>query len=60
VALLREDAVRLIALKDTFKPGDSDIAWYRRHTGLDYGIELEAIPSTDLRDRVETAGGATP
>ena len=55
LAILREDAVRLIDIKDDFKPNDLDVKWYRQRTGLDYGGELEAIPSTDLRDRVEAA-----
>jgi hypothetical protein len=55
LALLAEDAVRLKDLKDPFKTGDRDVPWYRRRTGLDYGVELEALPSTDLRDRVQAA-----
>ena len=53
IALLREDAMRLTGFKDAFKELDTDVAWYRRRTGLGYGVELEAIPSTELRDRVE-------
>lgn len=55
VALLQTDAIRLQHQKDPFKPLDSDVKWYRARTGLDYGVELEAIPSTELRDRVEAA-----
>lgn len=55
VALLQADAERLIKFKDEFKPKDKDVKWYRAHCGLSYGVELEAIPSTELRQRVETA-----
>ncbi|MFH1605190.1 MAG: hypothetical protein ABIH03_14950 [Pseudomonadota bacterium] len=55
LALLRADAIRLTALQDSFKPNDLDVAWYRRQTGLSYGVELEAISSIELRDRVEEA-----
>lgn len=55
VALLQADAERLIEFKDEFKPKDKDVKWYRAHCGLSYGVELEAIPSTELRQRVETA-----
>ena len=55
VALMKADAMRLADLKDPFKKDDSDADWYRRTTGLRYGVELEAIPSTELRDRVEAA-----
>jgi len=55
LAMTREDAVRLVDLGDPLKPTDRDVPWYRQHTGLGYGVELEALPSTDLRDRVETA-----
>ena len=55
LAILHGDAVRLVTVKDAFKPDDRDVNWYRRRTGLDYGVELEAIPSTELRDRVEAA-----
>ncbi len=55
LALLRDDAVRLRALRDPFKPDDRDIEWYCARTGLSYGVELEAIPSTELRERVEMA-----
>jgi hypothetical protein len=56
VAILRSDveAVRRED-RDAFKPKDPDIAWYVRRTGLSYGVEVEAIPSTELRDRVEAA-----
>lgn len=57
LALLRDDAIRLKDLRDPFKPGDPDIDWYRSRTGLTYGVELEAIPSTELRDRVAEAIG---
>ncbi len=55
LALVHADAVRLKELHDPFKPNDQDIAWYCARTGLSYGVELEAIPSTELRDRVEVA-----
>jgi hypothetical protein len=55
VALIRADAVRLRKLHDPFKPADPDVAWYRQQAGLSYGVELEAIPSTELRDRVAAA-----
>jgi|KBSMisStaDraftv2_1062788.scaffolds.fasta_scaffold18459_7 hypothetical protein len=55
LALMRPDAVRLKKLQDPFKPGDPDIEWYRKRTGLGYGVELEAIPSTDLRERLTDA-----
>jgi hypothetical protein len=55
LALLRSDAVHLKNLKDPFKPNDQDEHWYRQRTGLNYGVELEAIPSTELRERVEAA-----
>jgi len=55
IALLKPDAVRLQHLKDRFKADDADVAWYRAHTGLHYGVELEAIPSTELRERIEAA-----
>jgi len=55
VGLLHADAVRLRDQQDPFKPQDSDVKWYRERTGLNYGVELEAIPSTELRDRVDTA-----
>lgn len=55
VALLLADAVRLKDQRDAFKPNDSDVRWYRARTDLNYGVELEAIPSTELRERVERA-----
>lgn len=55
VALTSLDAVRLREQRDRFKPNDSDVAWYRNETGLNYGVELEAIPSTELSDRVAAA-----
>lgn len=55
VALLRADAVRLVDFRDEFKKDDADKAWYRAHAELEYGVELEAIPSPELRQRVETA-----
>ena len=55
VALTRADVQALRGLADSFKPGDTDVAWYRERTGLSYGVELEAIPSTELRARVEQA-----
>lgn len=55
VALCQADAMQLTACRDTFKPGDTDVNWYRARTGLSYGVELEAIPSTRLRTLVETA-----
>jgi hypothetical protein len=55
LALLRDDAVRLREMRDPFKKDDKDTPWYQRRTGLGYGVELEAIPSTELRDRVERA-----
>ena len=55
VALLGSDLARLDHLRDPIKKGDKDRDWYRSHTGLDHGVELEAIPSTELRDRVDAA-----
>jgi len=56
VALLREDAMAVrVTDRDAFKKADKDIAWYRKHARLSYGVEVEAIPSTVLRDRVEAA-----
>lgn len=55
LALLQDDAERLRDVRDAFKPDDKDVPWYRRRTGLNYGVELEAISSTDLRERVERA-----
>jgi hypothetical protein len=55
VALLQHDAMQLTAFRDEFKPGDTDVNWYRARTGLNYGVELEAIPSTQLRSLVEAA-----
>ncbi len=49
------DALQLRHLKDAFKKDDKDVPWYRKHAGLDFGVELEAMPSTELRDRVERA-----
>jgi hypothetical protein len=38
-----------------FKKQDPDAPWYQDRTGLNYGVELEAIPATELRDRVKAA-----
>ncbi len=56
VAILQADAVATDpSLRDRFKPKDKDIAWYRQHTGLGYGVEVETLPSNVLRDRLEAA-----
>lgn len=55
LALLRDDAIRLRDMQDPFKADDRDVPWYRRQTGLAYGVELEALPSPELRTRVREA-----
>jgi hypothetical protein len=56
VAILQPDAEAVrVEDRDAFKPKDPDISWYCAKTGLSYGVEVEAIPSTDLRERVEAA-----
>jgi hypothetical protein len=56
VAILRSDAEAVsVEDRDRFKPKDLDIAWYRAATGLSYGVEVEALSSVVLRDRVEAA-----
>lgn len=55
LALLREDAIRLKDLRDPFKENDTDITWYKKHARLNYGVELEAMPSPELRNRLEQA-----
>ena len=39
LALLHDDAVHLKDLRDPFKPSDPDVDWYRKRTGLSYGVE---------------------
>ena len=54
VAILRADAEAVrVEDRDGFRPKDSDIAWYRRRTGLSYGVEVEALDTNVLRARVE-------
>jgi hypothetical protein len=56
VGLLQADAERVpVEDRDAFKKDDKDIGWYCARTGLAYGVEVEALPSTELRDRVEQA-----
>jgi hypothetical protein len=56
VAILRADAEAVnVEDRDAFKPKDADVKWYRAHTGLSYGVEVETLPSTELRNRVEQA-----
>jgi len=56
VAILQSDAEAVETTdRDRFKAGDKDIAWYRARTGLSYGVEVEALSSNILRDRVEAA-----
>jgi hypothetical protein len=54
VAILRADAEAVDETdRDAFKEKDKDIGWYCARTGLSYGVEVEALPSNILRDRVE-------
>lgn len=56
VGLLQADAEGVaVEDRDAFKKNDRDIGWYCARTGLAYGVEVEALPSTELRDRVEQA-----
>lgn len=56
VALLQSDAERVpVEDRDTFKKDDKDIAWYCARTGLSYGVEVEALDSNELRQRVKAA-----
>lgn len=56
VGLLRADAEAVpVQDRDRFKPKDTDIAWYCARTGLSYGVEVETLPSTELRDRMAWA-----
>jgi hypothetical protein len=54
VALTRDD----FELKDYQQPAkenDVNREWYQRHTGLTRGVELEALSSVVLRDRLDAA-----
>src|SRR5580765_1477531 len=56
VAILRADVEGVaVTDRDAFKEKDTDERWYRARTGLSYGVEVEALPSNILRDRVEDA-----
>jgi hypothetical protein len=57
VAVTDKDVKRLRRLDygDPLKPTDPNARWYREKTGLDFGIELEALPAPLLRKRVATA-----
>ncbi len=56
VAMLRSDAKAVAKTdRDRFKTNDKDITWYYLRTELTYGVEVEALSSNILRDRVEAA-----
>jgi len=57
VAIVAEDfaAMKAKGLVDKIKPGDPNRKWYVEHTGETVGVELEALPAPDLRQRVEDA-----
>jgi hypothetical protein len=55
LAVTRADVKELWQFRDPVKEADSRTAWYTKTTGLKFGVELEAMSSNVLRERVRTA-----
>ena len=55
VAITRRDVAALREYRDPVKESDTRTPAYVRATGLTYGVELEAMESNRLRQRVEDA-----
>jgi hypothetical protein len=55
IAITRRDVEDLREFRDPVKPSDSRTPAYVKATGLRYGVELEALDSRVLRERVDAA-----
>ena len=55
LAIIGKDLKALAEFKDPIKKADTRASWYQKTTGLKDGVELEAMSSNVLRERVEAA-----
>jgi len=55
VALARRDIEEYTLPKNPMKPGDSRNRWYIRKYGINYAVELDALPPDVLKQKIEQA-----